>query len=107
MKKMLSLAALLAVVAYATPASAELKFGGDAGIRMRTQFGDINRDTKEDDVTYQYRIRLKAAADLGSGYFFKTMLMNEEGNIAGGWQSVGYGNHEASLLISRISTSGA
>ncbi|MWV54652.1 hypothetical protein [Chlorobium phaeovibrioides] len=95
MKKMLSLAALLAVVAYATPASAELKFGGDAGIRMRTQFGDINRDTKEDDVTYQYRIRLKAAADLGSGYFFKTMLMNEEGNIAGGWQSVGYGNHEA------------
>ncbi|RTY34839.1 hypothetical protein EKD00_07135 [Chlorobium phaeovibrioides] len=94
MKKMLSLAALLAVVAYATPASAELKFGGDAGIRMRTQFDDSDTGTTADDVKWQYRIRLKGAADLGSGYFFKTMLMNEDGNIAGGWQSVGYGNHE-------------
>jgi len=91
---MLSLAALLAVVAYATPASAELKFGGDAGIRMRTEFNDSNPGSSSDNVKWQYRIRLKAAADLGSGYFFKTMLMNEDGNIAGGWQSVGYGNHE-------------
>jgi len=94
MKKMLSLAALAAVMAYASPASAELKLGGDASIRMRTEFNDSDTGSAQDDVSWQYRIRLKAAADLGSGYFFKTMLMNEEGNIAGGWQSVGYGNSE-------------
>jgi len=95
MKKMLSLAAMFAVLSYASPAQAELKIGGDASIRMRTEFNDNDTGTTADDVKWQYRIRLKGAADLGSGYFFKTMLMNEEGNIAGGWQSVGYGNHEA------------
>ncbi|ABB23377.1 hypothetical protein [Pelodictyon luteolum] len=89
MKKMLSLAAMLAVLSYASPASAELKFGGDASVRERAEF----KSFQNDDVKSQYRIRLKAAADLGSGYFFKTMLMNEE-NLAGGWQTVGYGNSE-------------
>jgi hypothetical protein len=93
MKKMLSLAAMLAVLSYASPASAELKFGGDASVRMRTEFNDINPGDKADDIKFQYRVRLKAAADLGSGYFFKTMLMNED-NVAGGWQSVAYGNSE-------------
>ncbi|TCD47658.1 hypothetical protein [Chlorobium sp. N1] len=95
MKKMLSLAAMFAVLSYASPAQAELKIGGDASIRMRTEFNDNDTGTTADDVKWQYRIRLKGAADLGQGYFFKTMLMNEEGNIAGGWQTVGYGNHEA------------
>jgi len=93
MKKMLSLAAMFAVLSYASPAQAELKFGGDAGIRMRTEFNDSDTGTLNDDAKFQYRIRLKAAADLGSGYFFKAMLMNED-NIAGGWQSVAYGNGE-------------
>ena len=36
MKKMLSLAAMFAVLSYASPASAvELKFGGDAAVRVR------------------------------------------------------------------------
>jgi hypothetical protein len=93
MKKMLSLAAMLAVLSYASPASAELKFGGDASVRVRSEFNDSDTGTLNDDGKFQYRIRLKAAADLGGGYFFKTMLMNEE-NIAGGWQSVAYGNGE-------------
>lgn len=109
MKKMLSLAAMFAVLASASPAHAELKLSGDAGVRLRdvSYFGDADQlslsESASDDVVFQYRIRLNAAADLGDGYFFKAMIMNEDSNMAGGWQSVGYGNTETiNLAISNF-----
>ncbi len=111
MKKMLSLAAMLAVLSYASPASAELKIGGDASVRLRSEFSDTqqnNVDTlSSDELKFQYRIRLKASADLGAGYFFKTLVQSEEGRssllatdtqfatTAGGWAEVGAGNSGA------------
>lgn len=93
---MLSLAAMLAVLSYASPASAELKFGGDAAVRMRSEFNDTEFDgvhtDGEDDLKFQYKIRLKASADLGSGYFFKAMMQNEE--APGIWTTVASGNTE-------------
>ncbi|WP_167599159.1 hypothetical protein [Chlorobaculum sp. 24CR] len=92
MKKMLSLAAMFAVLASASTAQAELKLSGDAGVRLRdvSYFGDANQlsltGSASDDVVFQYRVRLNAAADLGDGYFFKAMITNE--TIAGGWASV-------------------
>jgi hypothetical protein len=99
MKKMMSLAAMCAVLAYASPASAELKLGGDASVRMRDvsysgHDGATNLSSANDDAVWQYRVRLNASADLGSGYFFKALVMNEDGNNAGGWQSVSYANTE-------------
>lgn len=96
MKKMLSLAAMFAVLAYASPASAEIKFSGDASLRLRGQFEDWSDnapDAQEDDLNFAYRIRLKAAADLGSGYFFKAMLTND--NLTGGWTTVTDNNTES------------
>jgi hypothetical protein len=89
MKKMLSLAAMCAVLAYASPASAELKLGGDASVRMRNESysgttSNVIRDNN--DLMWQYRVRLNAAADLGSGYYFKAMITNE--NNGGGWVTV-------------------
>ena len=95
MKKMLSLAAMFAVLSYASPASAELKIGGDASIRARAEFIDEAKDST-DDTYLSYRIRLNASADLGSGYFFKTMIT--EDNTAGGWTTVSNGNVEAQNL---------
>ncbi len=96
MKKMLSLAAMLAVLSYASPASAELKIGGDASVRLRSEFndGEINNVHVSDseDLKFQYRIRLKASADLGDGYFFKTLIQNEEN--AGSWATVANDNTE-------------
>jgi len=80
---MLSLAALFAVLPCASPASAELKFSGDAAIRGRAEF---NSNSSVDDVKYQYRIRLKAAADLGDGFFFNALAQNED--AAGSWATV-------------------
>ena len=101
MKKMLSLAAMLAVISYATPASAELKIGGDAATRLRGQFNNSEtaagvKTTNSDDLKFQYRVRLKAAADLGDGYFFKTLIGNEEITNGGtpGWSTVGGNNSE-------------
>lgn len=93
MKKMLSLAAMFAVLSYASPASAELKISGDAAVRERGQW---NNSTTDKDLKTQYRIRLKAAADLGSGYFFKSMIQNE--GVAGGWQTVAANNSERNPL---------
>lgn len=94
MKKMLSLAAMFAVLSYASPASAELKFGGDAAVRLRGQFVDneVNgaHTNDEDDLLFQYRIRLKASADLGSGYFFKALIQNEA--VPGVFTTVANGN---------------
>jgi len=82
-----------AAAAAPAPAPAGLKFGGDASVRVRNEsyFGDW-ADTKEDDMVFQYRVRLKAAADLGDGYFFKALLTND--NNGAGWNSVGYANEE-------------
>lgn len=91
MKKMLSLAAMFAVLSYAAPASAELKIGGDASMRLRGQFVDTETNgtetNDEDDINFAYRLRLKAAADLGNGYFVKSVLTTD--NAAGGWNTVG------------------
>ena len=96
MKKMLSLAAMLAVLSYANPASAELKISGDAAVRMRSEFNDVEINDvhvgNSEDLKPQYRIRLKGSADLGDGYFFKTMIQNEE--VAGSWASIKDGNTE-------------
>ena len=106
MKKMLSLAAMFAVLSYASPASAELNFSGDASVRMRNwggTGGELNPATSnKDNVAWQYRIRLNAAADLGDGYFFKAMATNET-EKTGGWQTVGYGNGEVyNLQVSQF-----
>ena len=61
MKKMLSLAAMFAVLSYASPASAELKITGDAATRVRGQFnnsdlrvgGVYQKVTNQDDIKYQ------------------------------------------------------
>jgi len=79
-------------LAYASPASAELKISGDASTRLRGQYIDDN-GINTDDLYFSYRVRLKGAADLGDGYFFKTMLTND--NLAGGWTSVGTNNTES------------
>ena len=101
MKKMLSLAAMFAVLSYASPASAELEIGGDAAVRARGEFNNTEvvgspKIKNSDDLKYQYRIRLKATADLGSGYFFKTLISNEE--VAGGWQTVSASNSEKNAV---------
>lgn len=106
MKKMLSLAAMFAVLAYASPASAELKLSGDASVRLRnvSYFGDADElslsGNATDDVLYQYRVRLNAAADLGDGYFFKAMITNE--NIAAGWVTSNNGLNEFDLSVSNF-----
>lgn len=94
---MLSLAAMLAVISYASPASAELKFGGEAATRLRGEFNNSEtaagvKATYSDDLKLQYRVRLKAAADLGDGYFFKALVQNEE--VAGAWGTIGANNAE-------------
>ena len=97
---MLSLAAMLAVISYASPASAELKIGGDAATRLRGQFNNSYlsgvKKTTEDDLKFQWRVRLKASADLGDGYFFKTLIANEEVSNGGtpGWSTVDGNNGE-------------
>jgi len=100
MKKMLSLAAMFAVLSYASPASAELKIGGDAGVRLRGEFNNSEasgvKTTNSDDLKFQYRLRLKTSADLGSGYFFKALVSNEE--VAGSWQTVASGNTDKYAL---------
>jgi hypothetical protein len=105
MKKMLSLAAMLAVISYASPASAELKISGDAATRVRGEFNNsylrnesdvYQKVTNSDDLKFQYKVRLKASADLGDGYFFKTLIANEETSNGGtpGWSTVGSTNSE-------------
>ena len=102
MKKMLSLAAMFAALSYASPAFADLNISGDASVRVQDW---ITGNQANDNVDWQYRLRLKAAADLGDGYFFKALVSNElpsrdlagkgAGNGGnGGWQTVGYGNTE-------------
>jgi len=99
MKKMLSLAAMFAALSYAAPASAALNIGGDASIRARNEsyYGEVTPNSGRSDLKWQYRVRLNGAADLGDGFFFKTMI-TDENNAGGGWQTVGYGNLEKYTL---------
>ncbi len=96
MKRILSLAAMFAVLSYASTASAELKFGGEAAVRLRDDFSRKTATTgvltKIDDQYFQYRVRLKPSADLGYGYFFKALIQNEE--VAGSWQTLKDNNTE-------------
>lgn len=100
MKKMLSLAAMFAVLSYASPASAELKISGDAATRLRDDFGKAKTaagvTTNTQDQYFQYRVRLKPSADLGDGYFFKGLIQNE--GVAGGWQTIAASNTERNSL---------
>ena len=80
MKRILSLAAMFAVLSYASPASAELKLGGEASVRLRDDFGHkstYGTKTSTEDQYFQYRVRLKPSADLGDGYFFKALIQNQ------------------------------
>jgi len=96
MKRILSLAAMLVALYYASPASAELKLGGEAAVRLRDDFGRKTAAagflTKTEDQYFQYRVRLKPSADLGDGYYFKALVQNE--NAAGGWQGIYVNNQE-------------
>ncbi|NEX11999.1 MAG: hypothetical protein C1942_04765 [Prosthecochloris sp.] len=91
MKKMLSLVFALVLLAQAAPATAEIKFSGDAQVRPRGEFTDIDGLDDKDDMKYYYRLRLRAAADLGDGFFAKALISSE----TPGWLvSVGDSNSE-------------
>ncbi|UWX57211.1 porin [Chlorobaculum sp. MV4-Y] len=100
MKKMLSLAAMFAVLASASTAQAELKLGGDASVRVREDSYAGNTNITDDNLSWQYRVRLNASADLGDGYFFKTMITNE--NDDGGWVTSNNIQNEFSLSVSNF-----
>jgi hypothetical protein len=94
MKKLLSLVFALVMLAYAMPASAELKISGDAMVYPRFEFRDWDgnyAEDNEDDLKYLYRVRLKTAADLGDGYFFKALVSHQS---AGWLETVTYANTE-------------
>jgi len=97
MKKKFLLAVVFVLLAPSAPAAAELRFGGEVGIRLRSEFTDSDANglnDNEDDLSFQYRIGLHAAADLGSGYFFKALIQNDTG-MSGGWQTIGDNNSES------------
>jgi len=91
---------MFAVLASASTAQAELKLGGDASVRVReaSYAGDTN--ITDDNLSWQYRVRLNASADLGDGYFFKAMITNE--NNAGGWVTSNNLQNEFSLSVSNF-----
>ncbi|NTW55808.1 MAG: hypothetical protein HGB20_02035 [Chlorobiaceae bacterium] len=94
-KRMLSLAAMFAALSFASPAHAELKIGGDASIRARGEWKAIDPSNDPGDgLKWQWRVRLKASADLGNGYFFKTMIANEDISGTPGWSTVANNNTE-------------
>jgi hypothetical protein len=96
MKKMFSLAAMFAVLSYATPASADVTLNGEIGLRLRDDFGSTtsvaNVKASPEDQYIQYRVRLKPSVDLGDGYFAKALFQNEA--VAGGWNSLSPNNTE-------------
>jgi len=73
-----------------SPALAGLTFGGEASVRLQDWITGI---TPKNNVDWQYRLNLRAAADLGEGYYFKALFTNESSNNDG-WKTVGYGNTE-------------
>ncbi|MEI6848129.1 MAG: hypothetical protein WCK32_08905 [Chlorobiaceae bacterium] len=101
MKKIISLAALFAVLSYASPASAELKLGGEAGVRLRGDFGTAKPSNDKEDLSWQYRIALKPSADLGDGYFAKALIQSED--APGGWLKTGaYNTEKYNLNVSQF-----
>jgi len=100
MKRILSLAGLFAVLSYASSASAEVKFSGEVGIRLRDDFGHTKSTagatTDPQDQYFQYRVRLKPSADIGEGYYVKALLQDE--TVAGGWQALAASNTEKYTL---------
>jgi len=91
MKKMFSLAAMFAVLSYASPASADVTLNGEVGLRLREDFGNTTSATgvkaSTQDQYLQYRVRLKPSADLGDGFFVKALFQDE--GVAGGWRGLG------------------
>ncbi|MBF0587178.1 hypothetical protein INT08_08740 [Prosthecochloris sp. N3] len=81
MKKLLSLAFALVLISQASPASAAIKFSGDAQVRPRFEMLDYEVNDYDventENLKYYYRLRLKAAADLGDGYFAKALISSE------------------------------
>jgi hypothetical protein len=107
MKRTLSLIAVSTIIFSASPASAEMKLGGEAAVRFRDDFGHTKSTAgvtaDPADQYFQYRVRLKPSADLGDGYFFKALIQNEENSAAtgavaagpsGGWQAITANNQE-------------
>ncbi|NEX13738.1 MAG: hypothetical protein C1941_03430 [Prosthecochloris sp.] len=83
MKKLLSLVFGLALlVAFSTPATAAIKFSGDAQVRPRVEMTKSGESGEwKEELYWLYRLRLRLAADLGSGYFAKALLASE----SAGW----------------------
>jgi len=101
---MLSLVFALVLLAQAAPASASINFSGDAQVRMRGEFRDwenedwSNNEHPKDDLKYMYRLRLKASADLGDGYFAKALIAKE----APGWFSTVDSGDSFTLGVSQL-----
>ncbi len=104
MKKLLSLLTVFVLISHAPEASAELKLSGEAGIRLRDDFGDIKyygAKTSPEDQYFQYRIALRASADIGDGYFFRATIQDE--SYPEGWASIQTNNTEIySLMVSQF-----
>ncbi len=83
MKKLLSLVFGLAMfVAFSTPATAAIQFSGDAQVRPRVEMSKSGEAGEwSENLYWLYRLRLRLAADLGSGYFAKALLASE----SAGW----------------------
>ena len=98
MKKLLSLVFGLAIVAaLASPAEAAIKFSGDAQVRARTEITKSGAaDEWDEELYWLYRLRLKIAADLGSGYFAKALLASES---AGWFATISSGEGRESLEL--------
>jgi hypothetical protein len=100
MKRVLSLATMLVALSYASPASAEVKLGGDVSVRLREVSYDAATQSK-DDLQSAYRLRLNASADLEGGYIFRSVITTESPagtGGGGGFQTIGYGNTELYTL---------
>lgn len=69
---------LIVMLLIITGAYADIKISGDARVRPRMDvkdYGDFgSKGDKITDNYYLYRARLLVAADIGSGYYFKTRL---------------------------------
>ena len=86
MKKLVSLVFGLAMIAaFVTTAEAGIKISGDAQVRPRGEFTETKINGTEvqsnEELYWLYRLRLKIAADLGEGFFFKALLANH----SAGW----------------------
>ena len=73
MRKLFTTAIILTIMI--TGAYADITMAGDARVRPRLDIVDQGSyGNRTDNIYYYYRARLYVAADIGSGYFFKTKL---------------------------------